>query len=1493
MQFFIGSKKLCQMRKFCLLIIIILGSGEGFAQVNLPTGGATFSLPIFNWKDTKSRLNTLIELNYNSGNGLKVNDLPSNVGQGWSLISGGVITRIQAGEPDDQKPNPGNGTIEDVTRYPAGYLYDTSSRQGYSNTLTKYPIFPDKNHIYKQHNDVAADKELDHFAFQFNGRSGVFVLGKNSYGSLGPVFLGDTKMKVWFDQDEGMINQGIRTTISVFYIQDENGLIYKFAQHDLTKVLKVKYCNSNLTAKYTQPNFKSGGRYYEEMYDNDPSIVNPYIINSWFLTEIKDTLTKDSISFNYNMRNIDADAGTSITYYSPKNYSIVSHARSVSQTPAISSIIFPDGHKAVFKYGAARIDMKGDSVLASIDIEYQNRYLSKYILNTAYFIRNRYGNPKTDFENKSARLCLLSIQKMGIDLKDEDHPYLFDYYLGSSAGDDFVPPPFFHLKDNWGYYNGDQSKEVNGTSIKTTSSPFNLENVQLKGLCFLRDGVTGTIINTKEGYAKNGLLHQITFPTGSSLNYDYDQNKAIINGQNIFVGGVHVSKTTVTDGGYSNDCNHPIVTNYKYYLDPAYTQSSLWGVETPLNSMTVTNHYSPEKKYFKLFSLSCKYHFQYPGILSRDNTVALTTGQQILAILSKVAGFAGTVSEVIDIIQFAAGATGPAAIIIDAIATIVNAVVSCFISQTSDNSMTIYYNSDLHASNPLPSQFKRVEVSENSGSTGKTVYEFTSSDDYPFWDAVNPTFSMKQRYAYWTYGLPKRTTIYDNAGHPIRQTENFYDTAFSREYLFCHSCYTAYTSYKALVVKNSSQNSKDWDNNSLYKNVDYTSDLTSNPDMKVDGYDAITGRYLLDSTIEREFKKGDPNQYMATSTEFSYNNNLYPTINYEVNQIKTTQSNGDILYKTIRYDNGLLNDNNIVTTPFETTNSFIKKNETTRYYTGESVTEYTSLINGNIVPSKTLVQRFNAPVAESSMSFYAYPNSPSNPAYKETQTFSYDNNSNLTGIKDEGNHSVANIYDYNDKYVVASVINAVAGLDKAAYTSFETTDFSRSGWTMNGIAVYSISSAITGTNSLTLSSGKSLTSSLNTAKPYTLSFWASNSMTVTGNATLTKSAPSINGFTYYEYKIAQGTATVAVSGSGNIDELRLYPQNARMRTVTYDPLIGKTSECDENNRVTYYEYDALGRMRFIKDENRNVVKMYEYNIKSKNNGCATTYHNLAVSEVFSRNNCSAGYMGTDTTYTIPDSKYISTISQADVDQKVQAELDAMGQSFANTNALCKLLYYNDALTQTFTKEGCAAGYKGTSVTYTVPANKYSTTVSKDSANALAQEDMDANAQSFANLPGSASCVIDNAADYEGEEDAPRQCQQSNGANTGHQLILVTDVNPNSSTYNQTQWADMGVNTSSCPVTTCTNCTGAAYKCINGNCELGQKVYTDSQCVPAGGLQPNSNSVNMSTSNLVYPNYNGQCQMTYHYEWSDGSWSQNYTESGGGCAVGGTGCLFIQ
>lgn len=828
-----------------------------------------------------------------------------------------------------------------------------------------------------------------------------------------------------------------------------------------------------------------------------------------------------------------------------------------------------------------------------------------------------------------------------------------------------------------------------------------------------------------------------------------------------------------------------------------------------------------------------------------------------LQIALNIAGAAGQIMDIINIVNFAATSTGPGAFAVAVISTITNIVLTCFITPTQDMSMTIYYNKDLNAANPLPAGFKRVEVvSGTAGQTGRMVYDFTSDTDYPVWHTTNPAYSSKQLFAPWAYGLPKREVVYDNNGNMLTETVHQYDTSHARRLVT--GCFDAtnypnrgmvpmaqpplpcdtLASYKCLILKNSSQRADDWDNPNVYNASPYTDDLYSNASMKVDKYYFYTGRMLLSKTTNRIYKKGTANQYQQTITEYSYNNadcNSCYYENYEVKEIKTTHSNGDVYYQNLRYDAPILYWNSIFTVPFATTTSFQKSGTNIRYYTGEQVTEYKYGPHGAIVPLRTKVQRFATPVPASQMHFYSYASNSyegdNYTGYLTTEERFYDNAGNLTGQRDEGGRYIRHIFDYDDQFVTATVAGVQDFQQKVAYTSFETDNYGGSGWAISGPLQYDASAA-TGYRSAVLSSGRSVSVQLNATQDYTLSFWASAGLSVSGGAVPVKSAPVIGGFTYFEYHIPSGVVAIAITGSGKIDELRIYPSTARMVTTAYDPLYGKTAECDQNNRITYYEYDALGRLRFIKDENRDVVRMFEYNEKSNENPCGIVFQNLAVKETFVRGNCSSGYWGSEVVYTIPAGKYTSTRSQAEVDALVEKELNEVAQAYANANGSCLQLFTNDALSESFTKEGCDDGFKGTVVTYSVPAGKYRSLVSKADANVQAQEEIDANGPAFANAPGNGSCVVDTTPQFVGEEDAPTQCQKSGGQNTGNVLVLVRDVNPNSPTYNQTQWADMGENRAACPVDHCANCTGAANKCINGFCQYGAKVYTNFRCMSA-------------------------------------------------------------
>lgn len=60
------------------------------------------------------------------------------------------------------------------------------------------------------------------------------------------------------------------------------------------------------------------------------------------------------------------------------------------------------------------------------------------------------------------------------------------------------------------------------------------------------------------------------------------------------------------------------------------------------------------------------------------------------------------------------------------------------------------------------------------------------------------------------------------------------------------------------------------------------------------------------------------------------------------------------------------------------------------------------------------------------------------------------------------------------------------------------------------------------------------------------------------------------------------------------DDVRIHPADAQMTTYTHLPQLGVTSISDINNRPVYYEYDGLNRLWVVRDQNRNIIKQYQY-----------------------------------------------------------------------------------------------------------------------------------------------------------------------------------------------------------------------------------------------------------------------------------------------------------
>jgi YD repeat-containing protein len=82
--------------------------------------------------------------------------------------------------------------------------------------------------------------------------------------------------------------------------------------------------------------------------------------------------------------------------------------------------------------------------------------------------------------------------------------------------------------------------------------------------------------------------------------------------------------------------------------------------------------------------------------------------------------------------------------------------------------------------------------------------------------------------------------------------------------------------------------------------------------------------------------------------------------------------------------------------------------------------------------------------------------------------------------------------------------------------------------------------------------------------------------------------------------VPYSTLSSAYAASGN-NLLTLRNQAslsaALVTTYVHDPLIGITSKTDSNNKTMYYQYDALGRLILLKNNDQHAVKNYLYHYK--------------------------------------------------------------------------------------------------------------------------------------------------------------------------------------------------------------------------------------------------------------------------------------------------------
>lgn len=1218
------------MRSFILVIVFFLLGFVNQAQVNLQTGSPEQSFPLISYVDGKAGLSMSVGLTYSGGNGLMVNEVASNTGTGWNLNAGGFITRIQNGEPDDQEawfgaaPGPGGKFWEYLNEnpdyilknYPAGFLFNPYRGAVCNAGLKYYPVF-NRQALYKELNLVAADTEQDKFFLSVNGRSATFVIGKD----LKATIIGDSRIKVAFSMID-MTALGIRTKINQFVVTTEDGIKYTFNERVLTHNCRYKVSRLNAKGEWEPYADEDNSAYaVSRMWGYKlPMDERPYVINSWLLKEIENPNTGQKIIFHYGNVQNDFISSTSVTHVRnlnegsgglPKDNKrgrdrfwrlsnpAVANAytwnetwlnefkagptslffsRSVALAKRLTSIQLPNGGFINFGYSnIPRIDLPGENALEKVSYLLNGVVIRSYQFEYGYLFKNSirpYNSSFSSLEAKFARLCLLRMQKIGNAEDDAtEPPYRFSYYTGSTfSADDIVPARNFLAQDHWGYYNGSNS----GLSL-TEDHDF-LTN----GRTQYFKSVLPRYKNPKNGFAKNGLLKSITYPTGGTIEYTYTQNlasSAILPSQyEQLAGGVSVSKVTVFDG---EDHSKDIVTEYEY--KNAQGQSSRWGDESPeYYSLTWTNLDHKGKK----MGLS------YPEAAVSPDIAKMLIKTAVIGIIRW-----GTQK------MLAAMLPPPFNTIAIAIMITID-VYKAIVTMLTDAEFHRFAisNKNNMLANGMPALYSVVQVKTNSptGYNGKTVYEFTNLSDYP---ALIPQLKWpyvpSQRLASWIYGLPKKVTVYDKDNLPVKETQNNYNYIVSKKAdVFNQSC-------KCATVFKDDVKGYDWDE---YHKAHFTGGedwLTPQP------YYIYTGRTDVASTQERAFTNGQEYYSAVTNTITDpmtllqkgkiVQRDKYSVV-IELTYYPTDYSiPGSAMERMVQ--------TNAIHTPVATETWLIERDRNVpmlqrNVILNSVITEYKVYNFGSrqeVKPWKVWEMKSKQPISKIVFGNHNPSVLIRHPEYFQLKSeMIYDNDGNLVQTISDGNIT-SYVNDYRSRAVVATVANA--NFQDISYTSFEADG--TGGWNFNAAAIKP-SGSITGSKAFRLGFDPAISQTttitrtgLDPAKTYVITYWLQNVEPdrayingLYGEVLFQQSS----GWTLYKHEVT-GVSQVTITGDALLDELRLYPKGALMSTVTYKDGIGKTTECDANNRLLYYEYDALGRIKLMRDQNRNIIKTYEYNFK--------------------------------------------------------------------------------------------------------------------------------------------------------------------------------------------------------------------------------------------------------------------------------------------------------
>lgn len=507
------------------------------------------------------------------------------------------------------------------------------------------------------------------------------------------------------------------------------------------------------------------------------------------------------------------------------------------------------------------------------------------------------------------------------------------------------------------------------------------------------------------------------------------------------------------------------------------------------------------------------------------------------------------------------------------------------------------YTQDSFDSSPVRYPFVTEYIGvPDSARLGRIEYEYTDFNDIDYRVAASPKFYRNSYF--WKRGKLASKTVYDSLNRKLSETKITYDV---------HKGTT--NRYVGLGVHEFLAGTNACNTTNCLNEADETVGQQTYQFVK---YLQSTGIFLESQIKEFLYDPESTSNFVLKQTD-----KLYEPEKAQLKQVTVNRSTGDQMVTVNTYSFELpanasstgtakgiyiLTQKNVIASPIESL-TYVLQGSNEGVVSGQLTTFHECPENMDyVVPDRVYIWESALPVTKTAYVPISI-NSGNNGIDKDThykeqiKLVSYDNSGNIQTVAKTDDNSVTYLWGYGNSRPVAQIVNAEK--TEVAYSSFESDG--KGYWTYTGTPANTLA-AKTGEYYYPLAEG-SITRQLPAGK-YKLEYWAKGTVNVSGGTVtpIRTSPPDNNGWVLYEKEVVMTTTTTLSLSGGTgayVEELRVYPSDAQMTTYTHNPLNGITSVTDPSNFTTYYEYDAFGRLKFVKDKDGYVQKMNEYNYRFK------------------------------------------------------------------------------------------------------------------------------------------------------------------------------------------------------------------------------------------------------------------------------------------------------